>query len=102
MAILSLFFLNVVDQGVIIFYVFFVRVWLGLWRLGLGRLRLGRFWLRRLGLRWLGLWWLGLWRLRFRFGIRLRGRRLWLRFRRLRLWGRRNVMCHVAFMAFNA
>jgi hypothetical protein len=92
MAILSLFFLNVVDQGIIIFDVFFVRVWLGL----------GRF-----GLRWLGLWRLGLrrfrlWRLRLRFGIWLRGRWLWLRFRRLRLWARRNVMCHVAFMSFNA
>ena len=87
MAILTLFFLNVVDQGVIIFDVFFVRVWLGPRRLGLGRL---------------GLWWLGLRRLRFRFGIGLRGRWLWLRFRRLRLWARRNVMCHVAFMSFNA
>jgi hypothetical protein len=92
MAILTLFFLNVVDQGVIIFDVFFVRVWLGLGRLRLRRLGLRRFRLRRLGL----------WRLRFRFGIGLRGRWLWLRFRRLRLWARRNVMCHVAFMSFNA
>ena len=89
MAILSLFFLNVVDQGVIIFDILFVRVWL--------RLRLGRFGLGRLGLGRLGLW-----RLRFRFGIGLRHRWLWLRLRRLRLWGRRNVMCHIAFMAFNA
>lgn len=87
MAILTLFFLNVVDQGVIIFDVFFVRVWLGPRRLGLGRLGL-----RRLGLR----------RFRYRFGIGLRGRWLWLRFRRLRLWARRNVMSHVAFMSFNA
>ena len=89
MAILSLFFLNVVDQGVIIFDVLFVRVWL--------RLRLGRFGLGRLGLGRLGLW-----RLRYRFGIGLRHRWLWLRFRRLRLWARRNIMCHVAFMSFNA
>jgi hypothetical protein len=70
MAILTFFFLNVVDQGVIIFDVFFVRVWL--------RLRL------------------------WGFGIRLRCRwfRLW--FRRLWLWVRRNVMCDIAFMSFNA
>ena len=79
MAILTLFFLNVVDQRVIIFDVFFVRVWL--------RLRLWGFRLRRLG---------------FRFGIGLRCRwfRLW--FRRLWLWTRRNVMCDIAFMSFNA
>ena len=79
MAILTFFFLNVVDQGVIIFDVFFVRVWL--------RLRL---------------WGFRLWRLRFRFGIGLRSRwfRLW--FRRLWLWVRRNVMCDIAFMSFNA
>jgi hypothetical protein len=81
MAILTLFFLNVVDQRVIIFDVFFVRVWL--------RLRL---------------WGFGLWRLRFRFrfGIGLRCRWFWLWFRRLWLWGWRNVMCNITFMSFNA
>ncbi len=84
MTILTLFFLNIVDQGVIIFDVFFIRVWL--------RLRLGRLWLRRLGL-----WWL-----RFRVGIGLRCRWLRLRFRGLWLRGRRHIMCNIAFMSFNA
>jgi hypothetical protein len=79
MAILTLFFLNVVDQRVIIFDVFFVRVWL--------RLRVWGFWLGRLG---------------FRFGIGLRCRWFWLWFRRLWLWGWRNVMCNITFMSFNA
>ena len=86
MAILTLFFLNVINQGVIIFYVFFVRVWLRLW-----------------------LWRLGAWRLWFRFGTRRLRFRIWLRcrwfrlgLRRLWLWARWNVMCNITFMSFNA
>ena len=79
MAILTLFFLNIVDQGVIIFDIFFVRVYL--------RLRLRRLWL----------WWL-----RFRVGIGLRYRWFRLRFWRFWLWARRNIMCNIAFMSFNA
>jgi hypothetical protein len=90
MTILAFLFLNVVDLRVIIFDVFFIRVWLGLWywswRRSWCRCRGGgRGWSRsRCGSR-----------------CRLWCRRRWNGHRRLRLRRRRDIMSYITSVALD-